>query len=209
MPGPLVDDLPTTVFTAGCNSSQAEYVVVAAFAQAHAQMSAQALQEQAIETRANAALDAVRLEAQAQAQAQAAAEAKALDAVRLDWLRRASSPSYPSSASSASSTEAGDGEQETEELETTEQEIVADAEDEALFLQQLASYSLDLWDHYTHVRVAFVMIKNHGTFLLRSCCVPAAFLLHSYCILAAFLLHSCCIPTAFLLHSYCFPTTFF
>lgn len=31
-----------------------------------------------------------------------------------------------------------------------------------LFLSQLADYTLDNWDHYTHLRIAFILLTRHG-----------------------------------------------
>jgi ADP-ribosylation factor protein 1 len=36
-----------------------------------------------------------------------------------------------------------------------------DGDDEE-FLTQLANYTLDSWDHYTHLRIAFILLNQHG-----------------------------------------------
>lgn len=48
-------------------------------------------------------------------------------------------------------------------LETQLEEWLArpDEPDE-VFLSQLADYTLDSWDHYTHLRIAYIMLRKHG-----------------------------------------------
>lgn len=36
--------------------------------------------------------------------------------------------------------------------------------DDAMFLQQTVTYELDVWDHYTHVRLGFLLLRQHGNF---------------------------------------------
>ncbi len=35
-------------------------------------------------------------------------------------------------------------------------------ESDRTFLAELADYTLDNWDHYTHLRIAFVLLQKHG-----------------------------------------------
>jgi ADP-ribosylation factor protein 1 len=54
-------------------------------------------------------------------------------------------------------------ESDEERLEATLLEWLAreDATDDA-FLAAFADYSLDYWDHYTHLRIAWLLLKQHG-----------------------------------------------